>query len=39
LQLEQISVPPSNHHQGGAAVRVSARFNCSTPLLDLNATI
>jgi hypothetical protein len=39
LQLEQISVPPSNHHQGGLPARVSARFNCSTPLFDLNATI
>jgi hypothetical protein len=39
LQLEQVSVPPSNHHHGEAAVRVSARFNCSTPLLDLNATM
>jgi len=39
LQLEQISVPPSNHHHGGLPARVSARFNCSTPLLDFNATI
>jgi hypothetical protein len=36
LQLEQTSVPPSNHHHGGLPVRASARFKmfdlpCSIP--------
>jgi hypothetical protein len=39
LHVEQISVPPSNHHHGAELEVACARFNFSTPLLDFDATI